>query len=172
MNEYEIPMQKTTDKTIGGSKLFAALAKAQGEMTEPKKTAEGYNYNYAPLEEVTKVTRPVLAKHGLSVTQFPINRDERVGVLTVVAHESGESMQEELTMQLREIVSKGNAAQQIGAAITYFRRYSLMAVCGLAPEDDDAMSLEKEVKKFEQKTASKPKAASSSTGNKLFTKGS
>ena len=123
--------------------IWEALAAAQGEMTEPAKSQEGYNYSYAPLDTVVKITRPVLAKHGLFVMQTPINVEDKIGVETMIGHVSGESFKSSIVMPLSNIVAKGNAAQQIGAAITYLRRYALMAVCGLAPEDDDAQSLPK-----------------------------
>ena len=68
--------------------IWEALAAAQGEMTEPAKSQEGYNYSYAPLDTVVKITRPVLAKHGLFVMQTPINVEDKIGVETMIGHVS------------------------------------------------------------------------------------
>lgn len=115
--------------------LYAALAKAQVEFKEPKKTKKAYNYMYAPMEEIRKAVIDALHDHGLTVIQFPINNEDRVGVRTTLAHESGDAYTVEFTTKLPK-----TDPQSIGSAITYFRRYAMMAVLGLAPEDDDGES--------------------------------
>lgn len=139
--------------------IYTALAKAHGEMTDPAKDTSGYNYQYATLDGVIKITRPILANNGLFVMQFPINEEDKIGVKTIVGHSSGDVIENQILMPLSDIVSKGNAAQQIGAVITYLRRYALMAVCGLAPEDDDAASLP------EKKSAPRVTGANSPTAS-------
>lgn len=115
--------------------LYAALAKAQLDFKEPKRTSKAYNYYYAPMDEVRNAVFEALSKHGLSVIQFPINKEDQVGVKTILAHESGESIEHDFVTRLVK-----NDPQSIGSVITYYRRYALMACLGLAPEDDDAAS--------------------------------
>lgn len=113
--------------------LFTALAKAQAEIEQPKKTSEGYNYNYADLAAVREATADVLGKHGLSVLQFPVNVGGEIGITTMLAHESGQSISTQFHAPIEDITDP----QKVGAAITYYRRYTYMAILGIAPEDDD-----------------------------------
>ena len=113
--------------------LFAALVKAQAEFGPLIKDSKGYNYKYAQLDQLLDVVRPVLIKHGLGVIQQPTSCEDKIGVRTILIHESGESLMSEYSIKL----AKANDPQAAGSVITYFRRYALMALCGIAPEDDD-----------------------------------
>ena len=70
-------------------------------------------------------------------------------------HVSGEQIESHFPFPLN-IPSRGNPIQAFGAAVTYARRYSLLAIYGLAAADDDADSLtieeDKKNKKPEKKT--------------------
>jgi hypothetical protein len=118
--------------------LSAAFVKAQAEMPGVPKETKGQVGSqvrfYADLATVVEVVRPILAKHGLAYVQLPTDteRNGHVAVTTRLVHESGEWMEDTLSMPAGQ-----NGAQGVGSAITYCRRYSLMAVLGLAPEDDD-----------------------------------
>lgn len=129
--------------------LAAALAKAQGEVENASKNAANPHFKsrYADLAEVLNTVRPVFAKHGLAVTQFPSFADGIANVETILTHESGEWMAGTASAP----VSKQDA-QGVGSAITYLRRYSLAAVAGIAQEDDDANSA------VGQKSKEQPKA--------------
>lgn len=120
--------------TIGA--LCAALVVAQAEMPGVPKTTKGQVGSavrfYADLAAVVEVVQPVLAKHDLGFVQFPCDSDRGVAVTTRLFHTSGEWMESTVSMP-----SGGNGAQGVGSALTYCRRYSLMAVLGLAAEDDD-----------------------------------
>jgi hypothetical protein len=70
--------------------------------------------------------------NGLCVIQFPNTDGNRVTVETILAHSSGEYISESLTM-----VAIMDTPQSIGSAITYARRYSLLAALGVATCDDD-----------------------------------
>jgi ERF superfamily len=116
-------------KTIAG-----ALAKAQAEMGKAVKDSENPHFKsmYADLSSVVDACFPALNKHGIAVFQ-PIRRDESgLTVETVFLHESGEI----LSCAVPLLVNK-NDMQGLGSAITYARRYGLMCMAGIAPEDDD-----------------------------------
>lgn len=128
----------TTSQTIG--KLAAALAAAQGEFgalertrTVEVKTDKGkYSFAYAPLDEVFSAVRPALAKHGLALTQVLYGNDvPRLRTLLVHA-ESGEWIASDLSLPGRP-----GKAQELGSMITYLRRYSAVALLGIASEEDD-----------------------------------
>lgn len=116
--------------------LGLALAKAQGELGKVTKShtanAGKYSYTYADLASVIEAIREPFAKHELAYFQAPSADGERVTVTTTLIHSSGESLSSALTL-----VAADDSPQAIGSAITYARRYGLLAAAGLAPEDDD-----------------------------------
>lgn len=114
--------------------LAAALALAQGEMGVALKDATNPHFKskYADLASVLDACRPALSKHGLAVLQLPEVGDGRLVVTTVLVHKSGQQIRTSLGTKLAQ-----DTPQAIGSAITYLRRYSLMAVVGIAPDDDD-----------------------------------
>lgn len=113
----------------------AALAKAQAELENVGKDATNpaYRSRYATLAGVLSEVRPKLAKHGISILQAPVNGDgTSIGIVTRLMHSSGQWIEGEF------YVSPTKAdAQGAGSAITYARRYCLMAVAGVGPADDD-----------------------------------
>ena len=114
--------------------LAAALAKAQGEMENAGKNSVNPHFKsrYADLAEILNTVRPVLSKHGLAVTQFPAFEGNLAHVETILTHASGEWMSGTCSAPVQKSDPQG-----VGSALTYLRRYSLAAVCGLAQEDDD-----------------------------------
>ena len=119
------------------NELATALAKAQGELENASKSSTNPHFRskYADLAEVLNTVRPVFARHGLSITQFPSFESGVVSVETRLMHSSGQW----LSGVISAPVSKQDA-QGVGSATTYCRRYSLAAVAGVAQEDDDANS--------------------------------
>lgn len=114
----------------------AALAKAQGQIEGASKSSENPHFKskYADLASVWEACRSALTDNDLSVVQFPdFDGAETVTVQTILAHADGF----ERSHTIRLPVAKKDA-QGVGSAITYARRYSLMAMVGIAPEDDDA----------------------------------
>jgi len=79
-------------------KITKALAEFQANVDHPQKDTEGYGYMYAPLENVINTVKPTLEKQGLAVTQSTVSEGEKVGVTTVLWHESGQYI-EDLSMQ-------------------------------------------------------------------------
>lgn len=114
--------------------LAAALNKAQAEMSGAKKGATNpfFKSKYADLNAVVDAVRIPFSENGLSYSQFPIMDDNRVGVETILMHESGEFIASTLMLPTGKL-----DAQAAGSAITYARRYSLQAVAGIPAEDDD-----------------------------------
>lgn len=122
------------------SNLAVALAGAQSKMPAIKMNAQNpfLKNKYADLGAVIETSRPVLAEFGLSISQFPVSDGERVGVTTILMHESGEWIEDTLTFAVTD--SKGlSIAQASGVVISYARRYSWASVIGAyADEDTDA----------------------------------
>ena len=119
-----------------------ALAKAQSEITDPEKSATAdvtmksggkYQFQYATLEDGLKIIRPVLSKHNLAFIQTTRLHGDLLLLITRVMHSSGEWVQSEYPVA----PLRGQTQQILGGALTYARRYSLFALVGIAPEDDD-----------------------------------
>lgn len=120
----------TTTKNIA-----AALVKAQMEMGPALKqsTNPAFKSKYADLSSVLEACMPALQAAGIAVIQ-PTGEDQ-LGkfVETVFIHaESGET----LACRTPLLIGKQDM-QGYGSAVTYARRYGLMAMAGIAPEDDD-----------------------------------
>lgn len=128
------------------SNLMEALSLFQGEVQDIFKDSSGYGYKYASLSGVLEITRPLCAKHGLSVTQLCVNTPETpniVGINTILAHKSGEYLSSTLymTMEPRKGMS---LCQNAGTAITYMRRYAICSALNLTQTDNDASIKEPE----------------------------
>lgn len=114
--------------------IAAALAKAQTEMGPALKDSvnPAFKSKYADLASVMAACMPALNKHGIAVIQ-PTGEDETGRfVKTVFIHDSGETLECRVPL----IVGK-NDMQGYGSAVTYARRYGLMSMAGIAPDDDD-----------------------------------
>lgn len=115
--------------------LYAALAAAQMEMGRALKdsTNPAFKSKYADLASVCDACMPALNKHGIAVLQPVFDDESGRYVKTIFVHgDSGE--QTECRVPL--IVGKQDM-QGYGSAVTYGRRYGLMGMAGIAPEDDD-----------------------------------
>lgn len=129
-----------TSNTI--TEISKSLVVALGEMTDVRKGREAkvqmksggnFGYKYADLADTIQSVRPTLAKHGLAIMQnaSTLNPD-LVLISTTIIHSSGEWISfDPLALPC------GRTAQETGSAISYGRRYHLLACLGLAAEDDD-----------------------------------
>lgn len=115
--------------------IAAALAAAQGEMGRALKSANNphFRIKYADLASVMDACMPALTAHGIAVIQ-PTGEDEAGRyVETILIHADSDGT---LKCRVPLIVQK-NDMQGYGSAVTYARRYGLMAMAGIAPEDDN-----------------------------------
>lgn len=125
--------------------LAAALARAQGEFGTIRKgrtanvqtrTGGSYSYGFADLATVLEAVRPALSKHELALVQLPtvrlVDGAAFVQVETLLVHSSGASIATVL-----ELPVDAATPQAIGSGMTYARRYSLLALLGIAAEDED-----------------------------------
>jgi hypothetical protein len=115
--------------------LYSALAAAQAEMGPALKDAvnPAFKSKYADLASVVAAVMPALNKHGIAVLQPPYDDEAGRYVKTILVHgETGETAECRVPL----IIQK-NDMQGYGSAVTYARRYGLMGMAGIAPEDDD-----------------------------------
>ena len=138
-----------------GKEIAAAYVAAQAEMPEitkgRKANVGNYSYTYADLGDTINAVRPVLVKHGLAIAQDVSRHERMIEVFTLIVHRSGESV----SFGPMGFES-GSTPQASGSAVTYARRYSLLAALGLATEDDDGQSAAKDRKPAQQQAPRNP----------------
>jgi len=120
------------NKSESIGKLAEALSKAQGTIKGAIKDSKSHFGTYSDLASVWEACREQLAENHLSVVQTPCDNDLGISVETILMHSSGEWISNVLTIP----VDKNNA-HGVGSALTYARRYSLSAMVGIAPMEDD-----------------------------------
>lgn len=114
------------------AQLQASLPRITKDETANVRSDKGnYTYKYVNLASVSAEVLPKLGKHGLAFTSRPTLVDGHFGLVYELLHESGESLG-----GFYPLPASGTP-QSIGSAITYARRYSLCAVTGVAPAEDD-----------------------------------
>jgi len=123
--------------------IAAAFVKAQKAFGPALKTSTNPHFKsrYADLAACVEAVIDALNENGIALMQQNHPHPDGVVVETVFVHESGEMMN---SGQLFVPASKHDS-QGYGSALTYARRYSLMAACGIAPEDDDGNAASKKV---------------------------
>lgn len=115
-------------------KLMGSLAKAQTKIEHATKdsTNPGFKSKFASLASVFEACRTPLAENGIAIVQAPFNAGGDIGVATILGHESGQWMKCALAVKPVKFDAQG-----AGSVITYLRRYTLSAMVGVAPHDDD-----------------------------------
>ena len=137
--------------------LAESLAKAQGVMVPAKKAAVNpfFKSKYADLASVWDVCRVPLSENGLSIVQaIAVPAPGETILQTILLHTSGQ-----LIVSSYPVKPVKDDPQGMGSAITYARRYALMAMIGIAPEDDDGESA---VRRAPKDSPPEKKAATSS----------
>lgn len=114
-----------------------AFASAMAEMPAVKRT--GFNPHlkrpYATLDDLINTTRPVLARHGLSLNwQTGVDGDQ-IWVKAIVRHASGHQISTE-ERGARDKSGSMNLLQGGGSTQTYLKRYSGFAILGMAAGDE------------------------------------
>jgi hypothetical protein len=140
---------RTSENT---DKIIPAYIKAEHEVGAVKKTASNPHFRskYADLEAVMEACSDALSKNDLAVWQSISDGQ----LITRLFHSSGQWMEGYTPL----IIAK-NDMQGLGSAYTYARRYGLMAIMGIAPEDDDGNAATDAVR-TEKKAAPKTQNAS------------
>ena len=131
-NAEEIKAVLYTSETV--NELFSALSKSQSELGPLVKdeTNKAWDKKYSSLSSVIHTVRGPLTNNGLCLSQW-ITGDYLISML---GHSSGQWMQSAKRIIVKDITNP----QSEGSGITYARRYSIMSILGLAPEDDDGNS--------------------------------
>ena len=92
--------------------------------------------------------QPMLTANGLAVIQMMTSQNGNPALKTIIAHESGESIEDVTPVFLGRSPVKDNTGkvtgyqenidpQAHGSAITYARRYALCSALGIVADEDD-----------------------------------
>lgn len=153
---------QTSEQTTN---ILKAMIEAAPEISSISKSKQAYGYKYATLDSLIDMLRLVLPKHGLWFMQMPTRVDSKSTLTTRVFHESGEWIEDSIEMTDTELQGKANDTQKVGASITYFRRYALSSIFGVASDEDVDGNLNSK-KPPEQKQTYQRSAASQRTTQK------
>lgn len=144
MTAWPWPSSESTVKVIAA---FVAALQAVEDVVKTKRVNAGaMNYSYADLDTVLEASKPVLTANDLAVAQAASGE----GVHAILMHTTGEW----LSFPPYQVHTQQNTPQGQGSALTYARRYQMLALLGIATEDDDGTAASK-----------KPKAAATRPGN-------
>ena len=121
--------------------IASALVKAQKEFGPALKTSTNPHFRskYADLAACVEAVIDALNNNGIYLMQMTHETPDGAMAETVFVHESGEMLS---AGKLFFPASKHDA-QGYASSLSYVRRYSLMAACGIAPEDDDGNAASK-----------------------------
>lgn len=130
-----------TNKSADIGELAKALASAQGKIKPAMKDSENpfFKSRYADLATVMAVCRDELSRNGIAVVQLTDfssgqaeNLPDTTWIVTTLLHSSGQWISGRYPV--RPIKQD---PQSLGSAVTYARRYGLMAMVGIVAADDD-----------------------------------
>ncbi len=133
--------------------IASALVSAQKAFGPALKTSTNPHFKnrYADLAACVDAVMSALNDNGVALLQTCHECASGVMVETVFLHESGESW----AAGKLHVPAAKNDPQGYGSALTYARRYSLMAACGIAPEDDDGNAAQHAHRQQQSKPASR-----------------
>lgn len=122
------------NQTENISELVIALAKAQGSMEPAKfnRINPHFKNRYADFTSIMDACRKPLSENGLSVMQYCETISEKLCLVTMLAHISGQWMKSFFPLNPKNLDS-----QSIGSAMTYAKRYSLSAMLGIVSDEED-----------------------------------
>lgn len=120
-----------------------AFAEMQPELPEIDergqiKVGDEVRSTYSTFEDINKVVKPILKKHGFGISFKPVTKDNRASVTTILMHRRGH--REETVMELAADTSGSkNGVQALGSSISYAKRYSMCGILNITTrgQDDD-----------------------------------
>ena len=123
------------------------LIKVMGEIPTLPKSVQGYGYKYCDLDTIFTVIKPILKENGMGFIQkvtTQVNGAEvQTGVETTLFDIDGNA-ETSFTPLPETKLKNGNEAQNMGASITYIKRYAISSILGIsADEDTDGVILQK-----------------------------
>jgi hypothetical protein len=127
--------EQQQEGSMKNGNIAKAFVAAQRGFAPALKTSTNPHFRskYADLAACVEAVIDSLNANGIALVQHTHECEGGVMVETVFLHESGETMSGGKLF----VPASKHDAQGYGSALTYARRYSIQAACGIAPEDDD-----------------------------------
>lgn len=132
IQEIKIMEHKSQSEEI--KDLVAALSKAQGMMKPAifNRVNPHFKNRYADFTSCMDSCRDPLSNNGLSVMQYCETINDKLMLVTMLAHISGQWIKSYFPLSPKSMES-----QAVGSAMTYAKRYSLSALLGIVSDDED-----------------------------------
>jgi hypothetical protein len=124
-------------------KLYSqSIAEFQSQCPIIEKGDTAHNKQYAAMDRIWRTIRPLLDETGLSVV-WTANTLTEYGLRIEgeIRHKAGHAVPISYDLPMPDKVNGQNAAQQMGSATTYAKRYALCSALGIVTgEDDDGLA--------------------------------
>ena len=118
------------------AEIDTAHSLAFAELKNVPRYAQANRNTYAKIEHCTEYLNPILAKFDLSTKQLlSFNEYGEDIIITRLSHKSGQWYESVTQLKLDKNGSQ-SINQQYGSAVTYMRRYALLAILGIGQIDD------------------------------------
>jgi hypothetical protein len=135
--------------SVDSKEMFVDLIKALAELRNLKKTGENPHFksSFVTIDVITDHIRPIMARHNLAVMQDVFGNGDSIVVSTMIIHSSGQWVEQSgLVVPLAK-----KDAQTACGAVSYARRYALLAMLNIVGTDED-IDGEDAGKEFDVKT--------------------
>lgn len=147
---------------IAAQQQFGKLIK-KNTAKVPTKNGGNYSYTYADLGSVLDLIMPVLHDNGLTITQSTDILEGQAVLITTLHHISGETLSGRYPL----VTADRNDPQKLGSSVTYARRYAIIALLGIAAEDDDGQAARTPAPDIREELASALRNAGLNTKDKV-----
>lgn len=154
------------------NELATALAKAQGQFTNPERNREvevrpresaAYKFRYATFDAILDVVRKPLSENGLALVQGVATTDAGLVLTTKLLHATGQWIESDTP-----VFYTGDKAQAFGSGVSYAKRYAVAALLGItADEDDDGNNASGNAATYKDRAPRKTPPRSVETGRPL-----
>jgi len=125
-------MENSLEMTQERDQLFAALTKALPQIPTVPKNGKAQYGNHRLLDDILDAVKPIFEEHGLFLTLPPTDD----GLTILIGHSSGQFMKAWMKFPDKDTNSRQTNQHSRGGDITYFRRYMLESVLGIAGDED------------------------------------
>ncbi|WP_256874470.1 ERF family protein [Nostoc sp. C057] len=149
MSSFNQPLEHEMEPT---PQLNAALAKAKAEIPTilanrtvkiPTKAGREISFTYAELEEILPAITPILSQYGMAIAHQMGFVEGKYCLISTLRHESGEQLE-----SLFLLPSDFNDPKDLGAKITYGRRYSTLCLLDVTIVEPDSQDWEETKRKI------------------------
>lgn len=126
------------NRAMAKFQMVCPAIKKTGSAKIQTRGGSGYTYNYAKLGDIMPVITPLLGEVGLHIS-FRVKSAQGAAIASCrVSHEYGHYEESgDISVPIDQESGMGaSVAQRVGIAQTYAKRYALLAMLGISPEDD------------------------------------